>query len=118
NPRQHVFGGGDRSWNGVASMTNHDVTGSAEEYMPGDPMARYLFAVKVLRQPPQDKHDKYFVIVPTATSDHPCESPSYCINLTDPIIIGYRAYLNPATGSGADYDDIIHDRAIWFRVRE
>jgi len=118
NPWQYVFGCGDRSWNGVASMTNHEFTGSAEEYIPGDPMAPYLYAVKVLRQPPQDKHDKYFVVVPTATSDHPCESPSYCINLTDPIIIGYRAYLNPATGSGADYDDIIHDRAIWFRVRE
>jgi hypothetical protein len=81
-------------------------------------MAPYLYAVKVLRQPPQDKTDKYYVVVPTANPEHPCESPSYCLGLDDPIIIGYRAYLNPATASGADYDDIIHDRAIWFRMRE
>jgi hypothetical protein len=81
-------------------------------------MAPYLYAVKVQRQPPQDKHDKYFVVVPTATPEHPCASPGYCLGLNDPIIIGYRAYLNPATASGADYDDIIHDRAIRFRLRD
>jgi hypothetical protein len=118
NPMQYVFGCGDRSWNGVASMTSHDFTGSAEEYIPGDPMAPYLYAVKVLRQPPEDENDKYFVVVPTATSEHPCASPGSCLGLDDPIIIGYRAYLNPATASGADYDDIIHDRAIWFRLQE
>jgi hypothetical protein len=74
--------------------------------------------VKVLRQPPQDRSDKYFVVVPTATPEHPCTSPGYCLGLDDPIIIGYRAYLNPATASGPDYEDIIHDRAIWFRLQE
>jgi hypothetical protein len=118
NPMQYVFGCGDRSWNGVVGMTSHDFTGSAEEYIPGDPMAPYLYAVKVLRQPPQDKNDKYYVIVPTSTPEHPCASPGYCLGLNDPIIIGYRAYLNPATASGADYDDIIHDRAIWFGLQE
>ena len=118
NPWQYVFGCGDRSWNGVVSMTSHDFTGSAEEYLPGDPMAPYLYAVKVLRQPPQDKDDNYFVVVPTATPEHPCASPGSCLGLNDPIIIGYRAYLNPATASGADYDDIIHDRAILFRLQD
>jgi hypothetical protein len=116
NPPQYVFGCGDRSWNGVVSMTSHAFPGSAEEYIPGDPMAPYLYAVKVLRQPPEDTQDTYFVVVPTATPDHPCASPGYCLGLNDPIIIGYRAYLNPATASGADYDDIIHDRAIRFRL--
>ena len=118
NPMQYIFGCGDRSWNGVAGMTSHDFTGSAEEYIPGDPMAPYLYAVKVLRQPPQDKNDKYYVVVPTSTPEHPCANPGYCLGLDDPIIIGYRAYLNPATASGADYDDIIHDRAIRFRLQE
>jgi hypothetical protein len=118
DPWQYVFGCGDRSWNGVVSMTNHVFSGSAEEYIPGDPMAPYLYAVKVLRQPPQDKGDNYYVVVPTATPEHPCTSPGYCLGLNDPIIIGYRAYLNPATASGPDYEDIIHDRAIWFRLWE
>jgi hypothetical protein len=81
-------------------------------------MAPYLYAVKVLRQPPQDKNDKYYVVVPTSTPEHPCANPGYCLGLDDPVIIGYRAYLNPATASGADYDDIIHDRAIRFRLQE
>jgi hypothetical protein len=118
NPMQYVFGCGDRSWNGVASMTSHVFTGSAEEYIPGDPMAPYLYAVKVQRQPPQDKHDKYVVVVPTNTSEHPCVSPGYCLGLNDPMFIGYRAYLNPATASGADYDDIIHDRALHLQRKE
>jgi PEGA domain len=100
----------------VVSMTNHVFAGSAEEYIPGDPMAPYLYAVKVLRQPPKDKDDTYYVVVPTTNPEHPCASPGYCLGLNDPILIGYRAYLNPATASGADYDDIIHDRAIWFSL--
>ncbi len=118
NPWQYVFGCGDYSWNGVASMNSHNFTGSAEEYIPGDPMAPYLYAVKVLRQPPQNEQDNYYVIVPTSTPEHPCASPGSCLGLNDPMTIGYRAYLNPATASGADYDDIIHDRAIRFRMGE
>jgi hypothetical protein len=118
NPWQYVFGCGDRSWNGVVGMTSHVFTGSAEAYIPGDPMAPYLYAVKVLRQPPEDENDKYYVVVPTSTPEHPCANPGYCLGLDDPIIIGYRAYLNPATASGADYEDIIHDRAIWFRLQQ
>ena len=118
NPWQYVFGCGDFSWNGVASMTSRDFTGSAEEYIPGDPMAPYLYAVKVLRQPPQDTQEHYYVIVPTSTPENPCAEPGYCLGLDDPVIIGYRAYLNPATASGADYDDIIHDRAIRFTLQK
>ncbi|MBP1929490.1 hypothetical protein J2741_002037 [Methanolinea mesophila] len=118
NPMQYVFGCGDRSWNGVTGMSSHVFTGSAEEYIPGDPMAPYLYAVKVLRQPPQDTNEKYYVVVPTSTPEHPCAEPGYCLGLDDPIMIGYRAYLNPHTASGADYDDIIHDRAIRFSLGE
>jgi len=30
-------------------------------------------------------------------------------------MIGYRAYLNPVTKAGPAYEDIIPDRAIWFK---
>jgi hypothetical protein len=36
-------------------------SGSAEQYIPGDPRAPYLYAVKVSRRPPPDKHDKFWV---------------------------------------------------------
>ena len=44
-----VYGAGNPIWNGVVGMTNHEFTGSAEQYIPGDPMARYLYAVRVVR---------------------------------------------------------------------
>ena len=115
NPLQYVIGCGDHIWNGVAGMTNHDFKGSAEKYIPGDPTASYLYAVKVLRQPPSDGTDKYWVVVPLPSDKLP--SYSYGIALDKPITIGYRAYLNPVTASGPDYSDIIPDRAIWFRLR-
>lgn len=117
NPLEYEYGCNDRIWNGVVGMTNHDFAGSAEQYIPGDPMAPYLYAVKVLRRPSSDKHDKYVVVVPGADPETQCQSPSHCIDLANPMMIGYRAYLNPATASGPDYDDIIHDRALRFKLR-
>ena len=34
-----------------------------------------------------------------------------------PAFVGYRAYLNPATRSGPSYNNIIPDRALWFKLR-
>jgi hypothetical protein len=34
-----------------------------------------------------------------------------------PAFVGYRAYLNPATRSGPSYNNIISDRALWFKLR-
>lgn len=119
---EYVFGCGDHIWNGVAGMNSHEFTGSAEQYIPGDSMAPYLYAVKVVRRPPSDKQDKFWVMVPEPPCEiPPCEKPlpsyNYGIALDKPICIGYRAYLNPATGAGPDYEDIIWDKAIWFKVK-
>jgi hypothetical protein len=112
---QYVIGCGDPIWNGVVGMTSHDFKGSAEKYIPGHPMAPYLYAVKVLRQQPLNPPDKYWVVVPQPSNELP--SYSYGIALDKPITIGYRAYLNPVTASGPDYGDIIPDRAILFKLR-
>jgi hypothetical protein len=63
-------------------------------------MALYLYAVKVLRHPPVNKHDKYWVVVKQPSDELP--SYSYGIALGKPITIGYRAYLKPATAAGPD----------------
>lgn len=112
---EYLFGCGNPIWNGVASMTSHRFTGSAAEYLGDDPMAPYLYAVKVLRRPPDDKHEKYWVVVPETAP--PGTSPSHGVALDRPLTIGYRAYLNPVTHAGPSYDDIIWDRALWFRRR-
>ena len=119
---EYVFGCGDHIWNGVTGMNSHEFKGSAEQYIPGDPMAPYLYAVKVMRQPAPDKHARFWVRVPEPPCEMPpCEEPlpsyNHGIALDKPICIGHRAYLNPATGAGPDYDDIIWDKAIWFKLK-
>jgi hypothetical protein len=115
----YVYGCGDYIWNGVASMTNHDFSGSAKRYLPHDPLARYLYAVTVVRSKrecPGGRDDPYCVKVPRPSNSRPYRPPSADgIGLKYPMMIGYRAYLNPHTGSGPSYSDIIHDRSILFR---
>ncbi len=114
---QFRFGVGDPFWNGVADMTDKEFAGSAEQYLPHDPMARYLYAVRVVRKALANPRDPYYVVVPE--SGDSAEPPLYpdVIPLDKPAMVGYRAYLNPATGSGPAYEDIIPDRAIWFELR-
>lgn len=114
-----VYGCGDPIWNGVAGMTNHDFTASAQRYLPRDPLARYLYAVTVVRikrECPAGPTDPYCLVVPFATQGRQPPSATV-IGLGYPLMIGYRAYLNPVTKSGPSYRDIIPDRAILFPAR-
>jgi hypothetical protein len=114
NILNYIYGCGDPLWNGVVGMKNREFAGSAARYLGADdPMAPYLYAVKVMRNAPADANDKFFVLVPVPDANGPASG----IEKGDPVILGYRAYVNPSTGSGPDYDDIIPDRAIWFKVR-
>ncbi|MBN1630207.1 MAG: hypothetical protein JW990_10615, partial [Thermoleophilia bacterium] len=113
-----LYGAGHFIWNGVAGMTSHEFTASAEEYIPGDPMAPYLYAVRVVRSSRAVAGDAHCVVVPEA-SERAGANPNYSADGIDPqrpAMIGYRAYLNPATQSGPAYEDIIPDRAIWFKL--
>lgn len=113
DPSKYRMGCGDSIWNGVAGMTSHDFAGSAAQYIPNDPMAKYLYAVKVVRKNQADGNDKYTIVVPTPEGQ---ATPSYGIALDKPVMIGYRSYLNPHTKIGPDYGDIIHERALWFAL--
>jgi hypothetical protein len=110
----------DFIWNGVAGGNNHNFTGSAERYIPGDPMAPFLYAVRVVRGT-CPKNDRYCVVLPEPTmpwwlsSSDPGTADG--IGLDQPAMVGYRAYLNPVTKSGPSYNDIIPDRAIWFQLQ-
>jgi hypothetical protein len=113
-----VYGCGVPIWNGVVGMTSHAFTGSAEEYIPGDPMAPYLYAVRVVRKARQTPQDPHCVVVPDL-KDSRLDQPFYpdVIPLDKPVLIGYRAYVNRATRAGPAYEDVIPDRAIWFRLQ-
>ena len=123
-PPKYTFGCGDPIWGGVVGMGNRDskdplygknnYTGSANYYIPDDPNKEYLYAVRVLRKAPSDSERKPWIVVPEPTAEG---GPASGIALTDPMFIGYRAYVSKITGHGPDYDDIIHDQAIWFKMK-
>lgn len=102
------FGCGNPVWSGVAGMSSHDFTGTAEQYLPGDPLAKYLYAVEVSR----DAASGAGVVIPEPTGP---DLPATGIEPGDPVLVGFRAYLNPHTGTGPDYGDVIADRAVVLR---
>ena len=117
----YADGCGDPVWSGVASMSSHAFAGSAEEYIPGDPMARFLYAVRFVRESRADRKDRWRVVVP---GYRPNPYPQFSaqpsatgIPLDRPAFVAYRAYLNPVTRSGPAHEDVVPDRAILFRMK-
>ena len=58
--------------------------------------------------------------VPLPNPPDPLPSPfrlADWIPFDAPAFVGYRSYLNPATHSGPSYNNIIPDRALWFKLR-
>ncbi len=82
-------------------------------------MAPYLYVVRVVRKARATGKDPYHVVVPEPTRSpyFRGELSSDSIPLDRPAMIGYRAYLNPHTKLGPRHEDLIPDRAIWFRLR-
>lgn len=92
-------------WNGVRAITDEDFSGSAEEYLPGNPNAKYLYVYKLARNCSED--DKYCYEVPYGMGVHG-------IDLDQPLFVFWRAYLENTTKTGPAYSEIVYDRAIKF----
>ena len=95
-------------WNGVGMVTDVDFNGSAEEYLPDNPNAKYLYVYKLARN---CNGDSYCFEVPY-------NAEGYGIDLDQPIMIGWRLYLEKATKTGPSYSEIVYDRAIKFDPKE
>lgn len=170
DPEWCQIGCGNPIWNGVAGLNNRSYTGSAAQYLPGDPVAsNLLYAVVVMRHSsirahrnedkltlswsygtlqaaddltgpwsavPDAEAPSHTVSPNTLRTFYRVKYPEFCVpmpNPPDPLpspylsadsipfdypaFVGYRAYLNPATGSGPSYNNIIPDRALWFKLR-
>lgn len=91
-------------WNGVGAITDSDFNGSAEEYLPDNPNAKYLYVYKLARN---YSGDPYCYEVPTGPG-------AYGIELDQPVFIFWRNYLEKATKTGPSYSEIVYDRAIKF----
>jgi hypothetical protein len=94
---------GAEAWNGITAIPNVDFNGTAEEYLPDNPNAKYLYVYKVARN---------------CSEDHCYEVPygpgGLGIKSDQPILIIWRSYLEKATKTGASYGEIVYDRAIKF----
>ena len=92
-------------WNGVKAISDKDFNGSAEEYLPDNPNAKYLYVYKLARNCSED--DQYCYEVPYGVGGHGIE-------LDQPLFIGFRVYHENATKTGPSYSEIMYDRAIKF----
>ncbi len=95
---------GEKGWNGVAGIYSTEYAGSAEQYLPGNPLAKYLYVCKFARNCDNDKN---CVTVPTGPG-------AFGVGLDEPAFIGFRAYLEPATRVGPINTELLYDRVIKF----
>jgi hypothetical protein len=95
-------------WNGVGMITDVDFNGTAQEYLPDNPNAKYLYVYKIARNCSDDPH---CFEVPTGPG-------GYGIGLDQPLFIVWRSYLENATKTGPSYSEIVYDRAIKFDPKQ
>jgi len=90
--------------NGIAGRENVTLAGSAEEYLPDNPAAQYLYACKVARDSGGDPN---VVEIPTGPG-------AYGIPLDVQAFLGYRIYLEKETKTGPFWFELLYDRVIKF----
>ena len=95
-------------WNGVGAINDPDLNGTADEYLPDNPNAKYLYVYKVARNCNGDPH--CFRV--------PYGMKGYGIDLDQPLFILWRIYLEKATKTGPSYSEILYDRAIKFAQKK
>ncbi|MDD4162886.1 MAG: hypothetical protein PHW87_10470 [Methanothrix sp.] len=95
---------GAEGWNGVGTIHDANFNGTAENYLPGNPNAKYLYVYKIARNCSGDLN---CFEVPTGPG-------AYGIALDQPLYIAWRSYLEKATKTGPSYSEIVYDRAIKF----
>ena len=93
--------------NGVGGADNLSFPGSAEYYIPGHKMAKYLYAWKIARQ--ADGHPYCFEV--------PYGPDCYGVDYTEPMKVAARAYLEKETKVGPAYVELLWDRSIKFSPR-
>jgi len=91
-------------WNGVGMITDVDFNGTAEEYLPDNSDAKYLYVYKIARNCEGDLH----------CYELPYDMGGYGIDLDQPLFIAWRMYLEEPTKTGPSYSEIVYDRAIKF----
>ena len=95
---------GSKLDNGVIAVDNKKFQGTAEEYLPGNPAAKYLYVWKLARSCNSDLN----------CSQVPWGRGSRGIELNDTAYMGFRAYVQNGTDVGPSYTELAYDGAILF----
>jgi len=95
-------------WNGVGAVHDSELVGTADEYLPGNPNAKYLYVYKIARNCEGDPH----------CFEVPYGPGGYGIQTDQPLYIAWRSYLEESTKTGPSYSEIVYDRAIKFDPKE
>ena len=90
--------------NGIGAVSNHEFAGTAEEYIPGNPAAKYLYVWKICRS--CDGGPNCLTV--------PWGVKAYGLDLDKPGFVAFRAYLEPETKVGPSWSEIVYDRVIKF----
>jgi hypothetical protein len=93
---------GLKALNGIQGVSNHDYTGTAEEYIPDNPNAQYLYVARITRE---DDGGVATSVIPSGIGAHGIEPDELCF-------VGYRAYVEPETSVGPAWNELVYDRAI------
>jgi hypothetical protein len=99
---------GAEGWNGVGTIHDANFNGTAKDYLPDNPNAKYLYVYKIARNCDGDLN---CFEVPTGPG-------AYGIALDQPLMFFWRMYLEKATKTGPSYSEIVYDRAIKFDPKE
>jgi hypothetical protein len=91
---------------GLDTVESDRFVGSARAFLPDDPQVDDLYAVAIARDCGP------FGSIPCIAVPEACPG----VPLEDPLIIDYRAYLEPATGAAPLATELLPDRAIKFFV--
>ena len=91
-------------WNGIGAIYDAEFNGTAVEYLPDNPNAKYLYVYKIARNCNGDTH--CFKV--------PYGPGGYGIQPNQPVFVLWRDYLEKATKTGPSYSEIVYDRALKF----
>ena len=93
---------GEHSLNGVGGLSNLDLAGTAEKFLPNNPNAKYLYVAKIART--ADPEFKTLVV--------PQGVGPYGIEPNDTCFVGFRTYVEPETGVSPAWSEILYDQAM------
>lgn len=90
--------------NGVGAVASQSLSGTAEDYIPGNSAAKYLYAWKIARRSGGDPR----------CLEVPWSIGAAGIDLDKECFVGFRAYVENETRVGPFWSELLYDRVIKF----